>query len=103
MQHKISLSIVTIVLGLSSFLVYAEDTRLERQNKRITHGATSGQLTTQEQTNLSKRIDHMEAVETKVNADGNVTKKEKAYMAGMNHKNSQAIFRQKHNHQKMSK
>lgn len=75
------------------------DARQARQEARIQKGTQSGQLTTQEAKGLQAQQNHVGRVEQRAEADGTVTKAEKAHVAREQKKASRSIHRQKHDRQ----
>ncbi len=75
------------------------DQRQANQELRIQKGVQSGALTNQEAQQLEKREAHVDALQTKAQADGTVTKKEQARMVHAENKTSRRIADQKHDRQ----
>lgn len=73
------------------------DKREARQQRRITQGVQSGQLTPAETANLEAREAKLNADEAKAKSDGVVTKKERARLQREANKDSRKIYRKKHN------
>ena len=73
------------------------DKREVRQQQRITNGVASGQLTPAETANLDAREAKLNADEAKAKSDGVVTKKERTHLQREANRDSNAIWRKKHN------
>ncbi|MBA5636472.1 hypothetical protein H3H37_05330 [Duganella sp. LX20W] len=73
------------------------DARQERQEMRIDQGINSGQLTGKETANLEKREAKIEADKVKAEADGKVTRQERAHLNRELDHSSNKIYRKKHN------
>lgn len=73
------------------------DKREVRQERRITQGIRSGQLTPAEAANLQAREAKLNAHEARAKSDGVVTKKERARLQAEANRDSRAIHRKKHN------
>ncbi len=73
------------------------DKREVRQQQRITNGVASGQLTPAETANVDAREAKLNADEAKAKSDGVVTKKERAHLQREANRDSNAIWRKKHN------
>lgn len=73
------------------------DKREQRQEDRIQQGAASGTLTAQETQRLEKEQAHIDKMQDRAAADGQVTKKERAKITAAQHEASQDIHRKKHN------
>lgn len=77
------------------------DKRQANQEKRIEQGVKSGELTPKETANLEKREAKLQTDKEKAKADGVVTKKERAKLQHEANRDSKAIYRQKHDAQKV--
>jgi hypothetical protein len=77
------------------------DKRQANQEKRIEQGVKSGELTPKEAARLEKRQAKLQANKEKAQADGVVTKKERAKLQHEANRDSKAIYRQKHDAQKV--
>jgi hypothetical protein len=73
------------------------DKREVRQQRRVTQGIRSGQLTPAEAANLEAREAKLNADEARAKSDGVVTKKERARLQAQANRDSRAIYRKKHN------
>jgi hypothetical protein len=76
------------------------DKRQANQEKRIEQGVKSGELTKKEAARLEKREAKLQADKQKAQADGVVTKQERAKLQHEANRDSNAIYRQKHDAQK---
>lgn len=76
------------------------DAREARQQKRIAQGLASGRLTEREANRLQKGDAHIDRVEDKAKADGVVTAKEREHLTKMQNRESDAIYKQKHDAQR---
>jgi hypothetical protein len=95
------------VIGITALAVatpaLAQETRVdrrqERQEQRIDQGIQSGALTPREAHRLEKGQQHVENLETKAQADGKITGKEKLRLEHAQDVQSKRIYRQKHDKQ----
>jgi hypothetical protein len=91
------------VIGIAALAVatpaLAQDRRQERQEQRIDQGIQSGALTPHEANSLEKGQQHVENLETKAQADGKITAKEKLRLEHAQDVQSKRIYRQKHDKQ----
>lgn len=76
------------------------DQRQANQQQRIDQGVASGQLNQREATRLQARENKLAADEAAAKADGKVTRKERARLNHEAHRDSRAIYKQKHDRQK---
>ena len=74
--------------------------REARQQKRITKGVESGELTAKETARLEREQTKIEADREKALADGSMTKREKAKLTREQNRASRRIYREKHDAQK---
>jgi hypothetical protein len=105
---KLTLATATIAL-LSAFAAQAAepapanmprvDQRQAKQEARIEQGVKSGELNARETLRLEREQKHIAVAETKAEADGKVTNKERARLAHMQNKASRDIHHQKHDGQ----
>jgi hypothetical protein len=79
------------------------DQREARQQQRIAQGAASGQLTPRETYRLEKREAKINADEAAAKSDGKVTRAERTHLRHEENRTSRAIYRQKHDGQRMHK
>ena len=79
------------------------DQRQFNQEKRIDQGEKSGQLTKKEAAKLEKGQAHVQKMEDKAVSDGKVTAKERHKIEHAQDKQSQRIYRQKHDKQTAKK
>ena len=110
---KLRLTLATVTLAILSAAVTAQaaepaasganmprvDKRQAKQEARIEQGVASGQLTSRETLRLEREQKHVAVAETKAEADGKVTAKEKARLDHMQNKASRDIHHQKHDKQ----
>lgn len=75
------------------------DRRQERQEQRIDKGVQSGALTPREARRVQAGQRHVGKLETRTQADGTVTAKEKARLEHAQDVQSKRIYRQKHDAQ----
>lgn len=75
------------------------DQRQQNQQQRIDQGVQSGALTEREAARLEKGQTHVENVEERIKADGQVTSQERARMHRAQDVQSRRIYRQKHDRQ----
>lgn len=75
------------------------DQRQTRQEQRIDQGVASGSLTQHEANKLERQQSHIDHVENKAKADGNVTGKERAHLHRMQDRASARIHHNKHDRQ----
>ena len=75
------------------------DARQANQEQRIQQGVDSGRLTTAEAARLQKGETRIDAAQSRVAADGTVTKQEKKHLVKLTQRESQAIYKQKHDRQ----
>ena len=73
------------------------DKRIENQQKRIDQGVASGQLTGKEAVRMQKREDHLKSDVAAAKADGTVTPQERKKLQHEANRNSEAIYKNKHN------
>ena len=69
----------------------------------IDQGVASGQLNARETQRLEREQKHIATAETKAEADGKVTNKERAHLSHMQNKASRDIHREKHDAQTAGK
>lgn len=73
------------------------DKREAKQQKRIDQGVASGQLTARETNRLDKREAKLAADEAAAKADGKLTPAERKKLQREANRDSQAIYKKKHN------
>jgi CRISPR/Cas system-associated endoribonuclease Cas2 len=78
------------------------DQRQMRQQQRIQQGVQSGQLTPQEAQRLQKEQGRIAAKEARMQADGNLTPKERAKLNKRLDKSSRRINKAMHNKQQVN-
>ncbi|MBK9444368.1 MAG: hypothetical protein IPN53_25050 [Comamonadaceae bacterium] len=77
------------------------DQKQANQQQRIDQGVASGQLNKREARRLQAREDKLAAQEAAAKSDGVVTKKERVRLNAEANRDSRAIYRQKHDRQKV--
>jgi uncharacterized membrane protein YebE (DUF533 family) len=75
------------------------DQRQANQERRIDQGVQSGALTPKETGRLEKGQNHLQTMEDKAKSDGQVTKQERAKLQHAENRQSERIYRQKHDRQ----
>ena len=99
---KATVIAVTLAFAGSAFAQTATpgiDKRQANQEKRIDQGVKSGQLNEKEAARLKKREDKLQADKEKAQADGKVTKQERAKLQHEAKRDSRATHQQKHDAQ----
>jgi len=96
-MQKLLLVLILAALTANPALADRINKREELQQKRIAHGIASGELNPKEAAHLEKQQDRIDNLENKVEADGVVTRKEKAKVEIVQDHASHAIYRKKHN------
>jgi len=74
--------------------------KMENQQKRIDQGVASGALTPREAGKLEAEQARIKQTEGRMNADGNLTSKERQKLNNMQDNASNKIYRQKYDRQK---
>lgn len=103
---KTRTTVVAALLSIAAFGAFAQaempkvDQRQDKQQARIGAGVASGQLTPKETVKLEAGQARVENAEKRAEADGTVTKAEKAKLSHLQNKQSRKIKRQKHDAQK---
>jgi len=94
-------ALVTAVFASGAYAQSAasETQRNVDQQKRIEQGLQSGSLNTKEAARLEKGEAHVEKMESNAMKDGKMTDAEKARIQNAQNKESQAIYREKHDAQ----
>ena len=107
MHHWLK-SLTAAAIGLTVFAGQAHasdlqsqrvDNRQARQSDRITQGVESGQLTVREQARLEKQQRHINRLERRTEADGNVTANEAVRVERAQDRASRQIRHNKHDRQ----
>lgn len=100
-------SILLIVLSAILTLPFTDalaqdrmDRRQNRQEDRIEHGKSSGELTEKESQALERGQDRIEKMENKAKSDGTVKRREAHRIEKMQDRQSRRIHRMKHNERK---
>lgn len=75
------------------------DQRQANQEQRINQGVQSGALTPKESGRLEKGQDHLQTMEDRAKSDGHVTRQERAQLQHAENRQSERIYRQKHDRQ----
>ncbi len=90
-----------MLLLTSSGYLFADDkpSRQKRQRERIQNGVESGALTKREEKRLNNQMEKIQDVKDGIRADGIVTKVERAYVKDLRDKQSDRIYKQKHDAQ----
>jgi len=90
-----------VILGSLPALAGPYDSNINRteigQERRIQQGARSGQLSPGEFRRLENEQARIRATEAQMRADGRLTREEKAYLARMQDRANQNIYRSKAN------
>jgi len=109
---KLTLATATVALLSAAFAAQAAepaanmprvDKRQANQEARIEQGVKSGELNARETLRLEREQKHIAVAETKAEADGKVTNKERARLSHMQNKASRDIRHQKHDGQTAGK
>lgn len=79
------------------------DERQVNQQQRVDQGVVSGQLNEKEAGRMEKREEKLAAREANAKADGKVSRAERTILRRDAHRNSAAIYRQKHDQQTAAK
>lgn len=102
-MHVVKVAVIGIVALAVAAPAIAQETRVdrrqERQEQRIDQGVKSGALTPRETRQLERGQKHVENLETKAQADGKVTAKEKLRLEHAQDVQSKRIYNQKHDKQ----
>jgi len=75
------------------------DARQHNQRQRVVNGVQSGELTMRETRRLAGGQVHLNRVERRAEADGVVTRRERAHLQHEANQQSRRIYRQKHDAQ----
>ena len=104
MKKKLTIGLITGIIIMIAGSVLAGNTydpvindRIAEQQKRIDEGIASGQLTRAEADILQDNLNWIKAEETRLKADGKLTPKERARLNKMLDRNSNMIYKKKHN------
>jgi hypothetical protein len=97
-MNKIIIMALASALGASAFAGRGQN-REHRQEKRISEGAESGQLTRHETKRLQRGQKKIDRFQEKAMADGQMSAEEKLKLEKMQDHQSRAIKRQKHDGQ----
>ena len=85
--------------GLADAQANRVDNRQERQETRIEQGVASGELTRHETARLAQQQRHINRLERRTEADGQVTGREALRVEAAQDRASQRIYRAKHDRQ----
>ena len=103
MKHKVAALIFSILLApavlAQSVATPNFDQRQLNQEQRIQQGAQTGALTPKEVTKLEQGQGRLQAKEDKAKADGKVTAKEREHLQHAQDRQSEKIYREKHDRQ----
>jgi hypothetical protein len=102
-MHVVKAAVIGIVALAVTTPAIAQETRADRrqdrQEQRIDQGVQSGALTPHETRRLERGQRHVERIETRAQADGKITGREKARLEHAQDVQSKRIYRQKHDRQ----
>src|ERR1700752_1086989 len=102
-MHATRIAMIGIVTLAVAAPAFAQETRVDRrqdrQEQRIDKGIQSRALTPRETRKLEQGQQHVEKLETKAQADGKVTAKEKTRLEHAQDVQSKRIYKQKHDAQ----
>jgi len=102
-MHVVKAAVIGIVALAVVAPALAQETRVDRrqdrQEQRIDKGVQSGALTPHETKKLERGQRHVEALETRAQADGVVTAREKVRLEHAQDVQSKRIYKQKHDDQ----
>jgi hypothetical protein len=102
-MHVVKVAVIGVVALAVAAPALAQETRVdrrqERQEQRIDQGVKSGALTPRETRKLEWGQQHVEKLETKAQADGKVTAREKVRLEHAQDVQSKRIYNQKHDNQ----
>ena len=93
------LALVAPLAALAQAATPVSDQRQANQERRIEQGVQSGALTQREAARLERGQARTQRMESKAKADGVVTRQERARLQRAENKQSQRIYRQKHDRQ----
>jgi hypothetical protein len=95
----LGLAVGLVMMGSASADTPRYDARQHNQRARIVNGVQNGELTMRETRRLAAGQVHLNRVERRAEADGVVTRGERAHMAHEENQQSRRIYRQKHDAQ----
>ena len=95
----IGLALSLAMAGSASAGTPRYDARQHHQRERIANGVASGELTRRETRRLAAGQVHLNRVERRAKADGEVTTAERAHLKREANQQSRRIYRQKHDRQ----
>src|SRR4051812_22393449 len=90
---------LVVVAGTAAAGTPRYDARQAHQQQRIVNGVQSGELNMRETRRLAAGQVHLDRVERRAKADGEVTARERAHMQHEENQQSRRIYRQKHDAQ----
>jgi hypothetical protein len=90
---------LVVVAGTAAAGTPRYDARQAHQQQRIVNGVQSGELNMRETRRLAAGQVHLDRVERRAKADGEVTARERAHMQHEEDQQSRRIYRQKHDAQ----
>lgn len=103
MTKVIFITVATIFSASTAFAGVNDTPRLDqrqyRQEQRIERGESSGALTSREAARLERGQDRVDTMEANAKADGVVTRSERARLEAASDRQSDRIYRQKHDRQ----
>lgn len=102
-MHVVKVAVIGIVALAVAPPALAQETRADRrqdrQEQRIDKGVQSSALTPRETGKVERGQQHVESLETKAQADGKVTAREKVRLEHAQDVQSKRIYNQKHDKQ----
>ena len=99
MLAGLGLAFGLVMMGSANADTPRYDARQHHQRERIVNGVQSGELTMRETQRLAAGQVHLNRVERRAEADGVVTRGERAHMQHEENQQSRRIYRQKHDAQ----
>jgi hypothetical protein len=90
---------LVVVAGTAAAGTPRYDARQAPQQQRLVNGVQSGELNMRETRRLAAGQVHLDRVERRAKADGEVTARERAHMQHEENQQSRRIYRQKHDAQ----
>jgi hypothetical protein len=90
---------LVVIAGTAAAGTPRYDARQAHQQQRIVNGVQGGELTMRETRRLAAGQVHLDRVERRAKADGEVTARERAHMQHEENQQSRRIYRQKHDAQ----
>jgi hypothetical protein len=100
MKKSVMFAALAIMVSGASFADTPRyDARQQNQRERIANGVQNGELTMRETRRLAAGQVHLNRVERRAEADGVVTRRERAHLQHEANQQSRRIHRQKHDRQ----